>query len=241
MSAPTKISVYSIPGEYVLQLGNSSANHLQDLKHTTDDALPNYLTSLKFKQDHRYSDVRLALGWSAVAIAGVLFYFDWKFGWDATKAWTLPSVLVYFLLNGAFTYWIWFVEKSIVFMGERQGSKLEISTSTKKHTGIYYVKARYTTSTDSSSWKEVKAEAPFTRWFSSDGFFVAKPFQQFLASEVPTIGEADPSNVVEEIGRGSETKSSGVKVMNVNINSLNDVLDAIPKQPKCSSKSRRRK
>ncbi len=35
----------------------------------------------------------------------------------------------------------------------------------------------------------------FTRWFDNDGFFVAKPFQQWLASEVPAIGEADPANV----------------------------------------------
>ena len=216
-------------------------NHLQDLKNTTDDALPNYLASLKFKQDHRYTDVRLVLGWSAVTIAGVLFYFDWKFGWDATKAWTLPAVIAYFVLNGAFTYWIWFVEKSIVFVGEREGRKLVVSTSTKKHTGVYYLTARYTTSTGSSSWREVKAEAPFTRWFTSDGFFVAKPFQQFLASEVPAIGEADPSNVVEDIGRGLATGSDGVKVMNVDINNLNDVLGAIQNQPKSSGKSRRRK
>lgn len=32
---------------------------------------------------------------------------------------------------------------------------------------------------------------------------VARPFQQWLASEIPPIGAADPGNVVEEIGRGS--------------------------------------
>jgi len=101
---------------------------LPDLKNTTDDALPNYLTSLKFKQDQTYTDVRLALGWTAVVIAGALFYFDWKFGWEQTKVWTLPAVIVYFILNGAFTYWIWFVEKGIIFAGEREGKKVRTSS-----------------------------------------------------------------------------------------------------------------
>jgi hypothetical protein len=37
---------------------------------------------------------------------------------------------------------------------------------------------------------------------------VAKPFQQWLASEVPVVGAADPDNIVEDIGRGSEADSS---------------------------------
>jgi hypothetical protein len=49
-----------------------------------------------------------------------------------------------------------------------------------------------------------------TRWFTADGFFVAKPFQQWLASEVPVIGAADPNNVVEEIGRGSSQGGLGM-------------------------------
>lgn len=93
-------------------------NSTLDLKNTTDDALPNYLHSLKFKQIHTQTDVRLVLGYSAVVIAGALFYFDWKFGWEASKPYTLPAVVAYFLLNGAFSYWLWFVEKGVVYEGE---------------------------------------------------------------------------------------------------------------------------
>ena len=92
--------------------------YLTDLKNTTDDALPNYLTSLKFAQSHLLTDVRLALGYTAVIISGALFYADWKLGWDATKHWTFWAVLVYFTLNGVLTVWIWGVEKGTVFKGE---------------------------------------------------------------------------------------------------------------------------
>lgn len=37
--------------------------------------------------------------------------------------------------------------------------------------------------------------SPFTRWFDADGFFIAKPFQQWLAAEIPLIGEIDKKNV----------------------------------------------
>ena len=93
-----------------------------DLKNTTDDALPNYLNSLSFKQNHTLTDVRLALGYAAVSIAAVLFYADWKLGWDKTKDATLAAVVGYFVINTALTGWIWLVEKGVVYKGEREGT-----------------------------------------------------------------------------------------------------------------------
>ncbi|KAH3905766.1 hypothetical protein HBI56_211080 [Parastagonospora nodorum] len=186
MSATTKVAVHS----------------LSDLKNTTDDALPNYLHSLKFRQIHNQTDVRLILGYVAVIIAGALFYFDWKFGWEASKPYTAPAVAAYFVLNGAFSYWLWFVEKGVVYEGEGKTGKVRIATHTKKHIPIY--EADITFSLPSSSLSQtIHIRAPMTRWFTADGYFIAKPFQQWLASEVPVIGAADPNNVVEEIGRGS--------------------------------------
>lgn len=108
-----KIAVYSVP----------------DLKNTTDDALPNYLTSLKFKPNYQLQDIKLVLGYTAVAISAALFYADWKLGWDKTKPYTLPAVVLYFLLNGIFTYWIFYVEKGAIFVGEKGDSKVHTSFS----------------------------------------------------------------------------------------------------------------
>ncbi len=95
-----------------------------DLKNTTDDALPNYLNSLKFQQRHLYTDVRLALGYTAVVVAAATFAFDYKLGWERTKAGTLWAVIVYFALNSALTYWIWGVESGRVYVGEWKGKKV---------------------------------------------------------------------------------------------------------------------
>ena len=97
---------------------------LNDLKNTTDDALGNYLRGLSFKQDNTKTDVKLAVGYIAVIIAAITFVADYKLGWDATKGWTAVAVAAYALLNGFFTYWIWAVEKGLVFEGSRDGKKV---------------------------------------------------------------------------------------------------------------------
>lgn len=63
-----------------------------------------------------------------------------------------------------------------------------------------------------------------TQWFTSDGYFIAKPFQQWLASEVPVIGSADPNNVVEEIGRGSGVEKTSGK-FEVNSSNAAEILE----------------
>ncbi|PVH99492.1 hypothetical protein DM02DRAFT_615005 [Periconia macrospinosa] len=206
------------------QANKIAVHSLSDLKNTTDDALPAYFHTLKFKQIHKQTDVRLVLGYSAVIIAGALFYYDWKFGWEASKPYTAPAVAAYFILNSAFSYWLWFVEAGTVYEGEGKTGRVRIASSTKKHIPVYEADVFFTPApTSSNPEQKIHIRAPMTRWFTSDGYFVAKPFQQWLASEIPVVGAADPSNVVEEIGRGSETE----RVLNVTGNNAIDVLEQL--------------
>ncbi len=66
----------------------------------------------------------------------------------------------------------------------------------------------------------MQLSAPFTKWFSADGYFVARPFQQWLASEISIIGEADPKNVVQ----------GGGEVKTVQVDDMKGVLDGLKKQ-----------
>lgn len=225
MSIP-KIAVYNLAGMLtkfiILQCTYSKQT---DLKNTTDDALPNYLNSLKFKQSHNLTDVRLALGYAAVVIAGLTFYFDFKLGWDQTKYWTLWAVVVYFLLNGALTLWIWNVEKGTVFVGnynhtmvnKRSPNKfadnshlpqLSIASSVTKYNPVYKLTVRY--SDRNSGWKQSEISAPFARWFDSEGHFVARPFQLWLRSEVPLIGQADPRGANDSLGEAEDAPSEAI-------------------------------
>ena len=125
--------------------------------------------------------------------------------------------------------------------------QLVIETVTDKVTPIYKVKAKYTTSPakpgQAPQWKEVELKGEFRKWFSSDGYFVAKPFQYFLASGIPIIGEADPKNTVEyvESSQPKSTSAPGAKLenFNVNIDNMPEILATLDKQGQ-GAKARRR-
>ncbi|KAF0326270.1 microsomal signal peptidase 25 kDa subunit [Colletotrichum asianum] len=171
-----------------------TVHNLADLKNTSDDALPNYLNSLKFTQSHTLTDVRLGLGWGAFLIAAACFGWDYKFGFDATKYYTAAAVVVYSILNGALTLWIWLKEAGTVYEGTSpSGEKVNIATSTKKNVPIYNMKITITPKNGAS--KTLELAKPFNQWFDSQGHFVASPFQEILATNIPTIGKLDPKRV----------------------------------------------
>ncbi|RDL38380.1 Uncharacterized protein BP5553_02720 [Venustampulla echinocandica] len=173
-----KISVYSVA----------------DLKNTSDDALPAYLNSLSFAQSHTLTDIRLALGYSAFFVCAATFYWDYTWGFDNTKQYTLIAVIIYTLLNSALTYWIWGVESGTVYAGKHKktGEKIQIRSKTYKHVPNYHLTIT-TTSRDGKSTTKHLCKA-FKGWFDVQGHFIAKPFQQMLAGSVDVIGRADPKN-----------------------------------------------
>ncbi|KAK4945256.1 signal peptidase complex subunit spc2 [Elasticomyces elasticus] len=179
MSSPAqKVSLYSV----------------NDLKNATDDAIAPYLTSLPkpytFKQQHYTTNVRLILGYTAVTIAGILFYADWKLGWDATKAYTAPACIAYFVLNGALTYWIWAVEAGTIFVGTREGGqKLTLKSSSQKYKPLYKLKVAYE-APSGKKWENKEVEGSFTQWFNTHGYLQKKELQAWLAENIEVLGVA---------------------------------------------------
>ncbi|KAI0899403.1 SPC25-domain-containing protein [Annulohypoxylon nitens] len=168
-----------------------AVHNLADLKNTSDDAIPNYLNSLGFKQNNTLLDTRLALGYGAFAVAAACFLWDYKLGFESTKYYTAGAVALYALLNGALTYWIGFVEKGIIYQGTApDGTKISISTSTKKNIPTYNLKI--TSIPAKGSPTTIKLARSFTEWFDSQGHFIARPFQTMFAASVPVIAKADP-------------------------------------------------
>jgi len=87
------------------------------------------MKSLGFKQSNIYTDVRLAIGFTACAIAGAAFYCDFFYTvtFEKAKELTFYAVIAYFVLNTILTWWIWGVEGGKVFIGERNGVKVRLS------------------------------------------------------------------------------------------------------------------
>ncbi|KAM3431125.1 hypothetical protein MY4824_007326 [Beauveria thailandica] len=173
-----------------------SLYNLADLKNTSDDAIPNYLNSLKFTQTHVLQDVRLVLGYSAFSVSALCFLWDYKLGWDSTKHFTAAAVVVYMLLNAALTYWTTFREKGIIYQGTApSGDKITISTTTKKNVPVYNLEITVQPKRAGEKTQTYSLAKEFAGWFDEVGFFVAAPFQEMLASAVPLIGKQDPKRV----------------------------------------------
>ncbi|OAL18387.1 hypothetical protein AYO22_10707 [Fonsecaea multimorphosa] len=188
-SPPQKVSLYSV----------------NDLKNATDDALAPYLTSLPkpyaFRQEHYMTNVKLALGYTAVLIAGVLFYADWKLGWDATKSYTGPACVAYFVLNSALTFWIWVVEAGTVFVGVREGGqKLTLRSVSKKHSPEYKLKVTYTAPSTGKKWEDKEISGNYTQWFNTHGYLQRKELQAWLNSNIDVL-----RNAQEEMARKDKT------------------------------------
>ena len=142
---------------------------------------------------------------------------------------------VYFTLNGAFTAWMWLVQKDVVYSGEWKGQQIVISTKAVKNEPIYRLSARITSSASRDQSKDIEVDAPFMRWFTTDGYFVAQPFQQWLASTVAFVGEVDPKSkagATAQIGTQAATRQPG---------SANGALDGLTTGSSTAGSSKRRK
>jgi hypothetical protein len=195
------------------------------LKNGSDDAIANYLNSIGFTQKHTMTDVRLALGYGAFAIAAACALWDYKLGFENTKLYTAVAVAVYTLLQGGLAFWIGWVEEGTVYQGttpsgDQQvgilrdesspdglpltagGKQIFIASSSKKNTPTYTLKVTIANTKDRATGKKTfevassfELSRSFTEWFDETGLFVPGPFQEFLASSIPVVGKADPKRV----------------------------------------------
>lgn len=202
MSTPQKVPLYSLP----------------DLKSALDTTLPTLLTSLPapytFTQSHLASTIRLALGYTAVLIAGSLFYLDYKFGWEVTKPYTLPACVAYFVLNGLLTLWVYVYEGSLVFKGTRQGGqRLVLRSFIEKPKPEYILEVRYESADGATKWQEATVAVPFAKLFSVQGYLQKAELKKWLAREVEVVGRALP----EEAKKVMEWEREQGAVMGVDL------------------------
>ena len=70
---------------------------------------------------------------------------------------------------------------------------------------MYNLSITYYNASNPSDPIKLKISRPFTQWFDAAGHFVALPFQQMFAAEVPIIGKADPTKAVKVEGKIVQT------------------------------------
>ncbi|RKF76653.1 Signal peptidase complex subunit SPC2 [Golovinomyces cichoracearum] len=168
---------------------------LPDLKNSSDDSIPVYLKSIKFRESHKLCDVRLVVGYLAISISAATFYWDYKYGFQSTKNYTAVAVVLYTILNGFLTYWINFVEDGIIYTGTSPlGDRIQISSKVEKHSPIYNLTITTYRKDKPRTPEIIYLKKSFNTWFNEAGYFVALPFQMMLAVGVPAIGAVDENS-----------------------------------------------
>ncbi|KAF8208450.1 microsomal signal peptidase 25 kDa subunit-domain-containing protein [Mycena galopus ATCC 62051] len=106
-------------------------NHFSvtELKNACDDAVKRYLSRPElFKQIHQHTDVRLALGWLSVFVAGGTGLYGYKVEFEQSKPVVWVGLILYVLLTFTQTLYSYFVEGDIVFVGKRKTFSKRIIT-----------------------------------------------------------------------------------------------------------------
>lgn len=180
------------------------------------------------------SDVRLALGYTALVVAAACFTWDYKLGWEATKLWTACAVGFYAALNGALTIWVWLVEEGTIYQGlapEKAGGdkvSLFVASSAKKGEPTYHLKVAIIDK-NKNDIKAFEFSTPFTAFFNEAGYFVAEPFQGMLVKNISVVAKSDTKRAAAVAagtapGRVEETKPTETQAL---LDENPELLDAV--------------
>ena len=85
------------------------------------------MKSLDFVQSYTLSDIRLALGYAAVLAVAIAAYYEYRVGFQAAKGWSTLSVGAYFLLNAALYCWTTYIERDIIYIGNKGDLRVLLS------------------------------------------------------------------------------------------------------------------
>ncbi|GAA5884018.1 hypothetical protein JCM6882_002104 [Rhodosporidiobolus microsporus] len=125
--------------------------NLSELKNAVDDVVKEFFshTSHRFSRSFMHEDVRLTLGWSAVAVAAATGYYGYKTEFHESKGWVGVGVIVYVVLNTLLALYVAYFEQNTIFVGKRRTFASRIST---EHLTLSSLAASSPTHTSTSSW-----------------------------------------------------------------------------------------
>ncbi|PSS32136.1 hypothetical protein PHLCEN_2v2092 [Hermanssonia centrifuga] len=127
-SNPSTSSTSSISGLLATATASSEREEVKvnnasvtEMKHACDDALKRFLSRPElFKQIYTHTDVRLALGWASVFVAGGTGLYGWKIEFEKSKPVVWTGLILYIILTVLQALYSYFIEGDIVFVGKRK-------------------------------------------------------------------------------------------------------------------------
>ena len=82
---------------------------LPELKNSSDDELAIYLRERGYQRRFTLIDIRLTLGYLAVLASIVASSAGYFLSFNDSKIYVIPGVCLYFIFNGLYNGWMWFV------------------------------------------------------------------------------------------------------------------------------------
>jgi len=197
--------------EDVTKINNMNAS---DLKNACDDALKRFLSHPDlFRQNFIHTDVRLALGWSAVFVAFGTGLYGWKIDFEKSKPVVWAGVILYVILGLVQALYAYFIERDIVFLGKRKTFDKRIVTerititsqtaphSLKSRTDKYSLCPSYNFTISylrsASNGKSLLAKGktskirPYNELFDEDGLLDVSIFETWVGQAVEDVMDGE--------------------------------------------------
>ncbi|KAH9036193.1 microsomal signal peptidase 25 kDa subunit-domain-containing protein [Lactarius pseudohatsudake] len=184
----------------VVKVNNASP---AELKNALDDAIKRFLSRPDlFKQIHLHTDVRLALGWSGVFVAGATAFYSWRLEFEQSKTVMWIGLIVYIILTLLQTLYAYFVEGDIIFVGKRKTfdkrivtERITLSSRTKPSTPenppAYSLSLSYRRSTNGGKSLLSRGEATesrsYTAFFDEGGVLDHDRFEIWVGEVVGRV------------------------------------------------------
>lgn len=152
-------------------------NHssINDLRQVTDENLASVMTEMGYDESFLVGDIKLALGYLTVLIAGGLFYLDKKMSFKDSFGLTVAAVVAYFAISAVMLV-LNRKTKNVKYMGSKQKQKIQIAGWTEKYDPAYNI-------TITVDGEVVASEKfPFGKFFDSTGYYNRDAFAKLLTA-----------------------------------------------------------
>ncbi|KAG8778688.1 hypothetical protein FRC15_010616 [Serendipita sp. 397] len=211
LRAPVPPPPLSESPEEVKVSNNANAT---ELKLACDDALRRYIArpDTSFRTVNRHTDVKLALGWAGVLVAGLTAAYGYKVEFEKSKPAMWVGVVLYVILSGAQTLYAYLIEGDTVFVGKRktyakrveserirvdaksisaQPSKAVSSTPSATNAPSYQLSMSYVRTTNSGKtvihMGKERVEASYATFFDSEGRMDIAKFESWVSSAMGRV------------------------------------------------------
>ncbi|KAG8807107.1 hypothetical protein FRC17_004652 [Serendipita sp. 399] len=192
----------------------SNNTNATELKLACDDALRRYIArpDTSFRTVNQHTDIKLALGWSGVLVAGLTAAYGYKVEFEKSKPAIWVGVILYVVLSGAQALYTYLIEGDTVFEGKRktyakrvESERIRVDARTipaqpsKAVSGVpsvlnapsYQISMSYVRTTNSGKTvihkgKE-RVEASYATFFDSEGRMDIAKFETWVSSAMARV------------------------------------------------------